>query len=94
MEKKGFKGPTPLKTGTTICGAICKVCFPYNETSYWYSTYIFQFLSQDGVILGADTRATEGSIVADKTCLKIHPITENIQYDYNIYPYFSVILKF
>ena len=33
---------------------------------------------QDGVILGADTRATEGPIVADKNCEKIHYIAPNI----------------
>lgn len=33
---------------------------------------------QDGVILGADTRATEGPIVADKNCAKIHYIAPNI----------------
>ena len=35
-------------------------------------------LSQDGVILGADTRATEGPIVADKNCEKIHYMAPNI----------------
>ncbi|GFZ00038.1 N-terminal nucleophile aminohydrolases (Ntn hydrolases) superfamily protein [Actinidia rufa] len=33
---------------------------------------------QDGVILGADTRATEGPIVADKNCEKIHFMAPNI----------------
>ncbi|KAK2550908.1 Proteasome subunit beta type-7 [Acropora cervicornis] len=33
---------------------------------------------QDGVILGADTRATEDTIVADKNCSKIHYIAPNI----------------
>lgn len=31
-----------------------------------------------GVCLGADTRATEGPIVADKNCEKIHYIAPNI----------------
>lgn len=35
-------------------------------------------LVQDGVILGADTRATEGPIVADKNCEKIHYMAPNI----------------
>ena len=35
-------------------------------------------LHQDGVILGADTRATEGPIVADKNCEKIHYMAPNI----------------
>lgn len=33
---------------------------------------------QDGVVLGADTRATEGPIVADKNCEKIHFMAPNI----------------
>jgi len=35
-------------------------------------------LLQDGVVLGADTRATEGPIVADKNCEKIHYMAPNI----------------
>ncbi|KAH0679147.1 hypothetical protein KY284_020232 [Solanum tuberosum] len=35
-------------------------------------TTIVGLIFQDGVILGADTRATEGPIVADKNCEKIH----------------------
>jgi 20S proteasome subunit beta 2 len=56
LTEKGFKQPTALKTGTTICGIVFK----------------------DGVVLGADTRATEGPIVADKNCTKIHFIAPNI----------------
>ena len=33
---------------------------------------------KDGVILGADTRATGGSEVADKNCEKIHYLADNI----------------
>lgn len=33
---------------------------------------------QDGIVLGADTRATEGTVVADKNCSKIHYIAKNI----------------
>nr|CDS32208.1 proteasome subunit beta type 7 [Hymenolepis microstoma] len=32
----------------------------------------------DGVVLGADTRATEGTIVSDKSCEKIHYVADNI----------------
>ncbi|XP_004641681.1 proteasome subunit beta type-7 [Octodon degus] len=32
----------------------------------------------DGIVLGADTRATEGMVVADKNCSKIHFIAPNI----------------
>lgn len=48
--------PTTLKTGTTICGVVCK----------------------DAVVLAADTRATEGPIVADKVCDKLHNMAVNI----------------
>ena len=40
--------------------------------------YHLSVLFQDGVILGADTRATEGPIVADKNCEKIHYMAPNI----------------
>jgi 20S proteasome subunit beta 2 len=33
---------------------------------------------KDGVVLGADTRATGGSEVADKNCEKIHYLADNI----------------
>ena len=33
---------------------------------------------QDGVVLGADTRSTASTIVADKNCEKIHFIADNI----------------
>ncbi|KAI0819722.1 20S proteasome subunit [Trametes gibbosa] len=42
-------------------------------------TTIVGCLFKDGIILGADTRATEGPIVADKNCEKIHFITDNIR---------------
>ncbi|KZT01667.1 proteasome subunit [Laetiporus sulphureus 93-53] len=42
-------------------------------------TTIVGCLFKDGIILGADTRATEGPIVADKNCEKIHYITESIR---------------
>jgi len=41
-------------------------------------TTIVGLIFQDGIVLGADTRATEGSIVADKNCEKIHYIASNI----------------
>lgn len=41
-------------------------------------TTICGVIYKDGVVLGADTRATEGSIVADKNCAKIHYISKNI----------------
>jgi len=41
-------------------------------------TTIAGVVFQDGVVLGADTRATGGSIVADKNCQKIHYMAPNI----------------
>ncbi|XP_012395781.1 proteasome subunit beta type-10 isoform X1 [Sarcophilus harrisii] len=41
-------------------------------------TTIAGLVFQDGVILGADTRATNDSVVADKNCEKIHFIAPNI----------------
>ncbi|KAI3381727.1 hypothetical protein SNEBB_008103 [Seison nebaliae] len=41
-------------------------------------TTIVGVIFKDGVVLGADTRATSDTIVADKNCSKIHYITNNI----------------
>lgn len=41
-------------------------------------TTIVGLVYADGIVLGADTRATEGPIVADKNCEKIHYIAPNI----------------
>lgn len=41
-------------------------------------TTIVGITFKDGVILGADTRATEGPIVADKNCEKIHFLAKNM----------------
>jgi len=41
-------------------------------------TTIVGMIYKDGVVLGADTRATEGPIVCDKNCEKIHYIAPNI----------------
>lgn len=41
-------------------------------------TTIVGVVFKDGICLGADTRATEGPIVADKNCEKIHYIAPNI----------------
>lgn len=41
-------------------------------------TTIAGVIFKGGVVLGADTRATEGPIVADKNCSKIHFIAPNV----------------
>lgn len=51
------------------------IVFPkYRKTG----TTICGIICGDTVILGADTRATEGPIVADKNCSKLHYISKNI----------------
>lgn len=45
---------------------------------YKTGTTIAGVIFKDGVVLGADTRATEDTIVADKNCSKIHYIANNI----------------
>jgi len=47
-------------------------------TAYKTGTTICGIIYKDGVVLGADTRATEDTIVADKNCSKIHYISDNI----------------
>ncbi|CAL8299752.1 unnamed protein product, partial [Lota lota] len=41
-------------------------------------TTIAGVVFRDGVVLGADTRATSGEVVADKMCAKIHHISSNM----------------
>ncbi|KAG9333698.1 hypothetical protein JZ751_010688 [Albula glossodonta] len=41
-------------------------------------TTIAGMIFKDGVVLGADTRATSGEVIADKNCSKIHYIAPNI----------------
>ncbi|KAI5632590.1 proteasome subunit domain-containing protein [Phthorimaea operculella] len=41
-------------------------------------TTIVGIIYEDGVILGADTRATEDKLVSDKNCTKIHYLAPNI----------------
>lgn len=50
----------------------------FHWTSFLEIICIFCVFLKDGVILGADTRATEGPIVADKNCEKIHKLASNI----------------
>lgn len=47
-------------------------------TAYKTGTTIVGVIYKDGVVLGADTRATEDTVVADKNCSKIHYIADNI----------------
>ncbi|TIC47451.1 proteasome subunit beta type-7 [Wallemia mellicola] len=42
-------------------------------------TTIVGCIYNNGLVLGADTRATEGEIIADKNCEKIHYLTDDIR---------------
>lgn len=55
---------------------LMQVLFDFAE-KHW-SSISECFSVKDGVVLGADTRATEGMVVADKNCSKIHYISPNI----------------
>ena len=54
--------PKLRKTGTTIVGCVCHD--PETDESF--------------VVLAADSRATDGSTVADKRCAKIHKLSYNV----------------
>ena len=41
-------------------------------------TTICACIYKDGIVLGADTRSTSGSTVAEKNCLKIHYLADNM----------------
>jgi 20S proteasome subunit beta 2 len=41
-------------------------------------TTIVGICFKDGVLMGADSRATAGNIIADKQCQKVHKLTESI----------------
>lgn len=47
-------------------------------------TTIVGCLFKDGIILGADTRATEGDIVADKNCEKVCSVSPPRRVERNI----------
>ncbi|KAL6569160.1 Proteasome subunit beta type-7-A [Orobanche hederae] len=83
LVQKGLKQQSFLKTGTTIVGLIFQFieefgAFGWNYMHFICSALDLADLAIDGVILGADTRATEGPIVADKNCEKIHYMAPNI----------------
>lgn len=54
------------------CRTVLHVCLMKPVHDPWSSAL------QDGVVLGADTRSTAGTTVADKNCEKIHYIAPNI----------------
>ncbi len=80
-----MKAPTATKTGTTIAGIVYKarVRGARRVACRWPARACAAdsrgaARAQDGVVLGADTRSTNGDTVADKNCEKIHYIAPNI----------------
>ncbi|XP_069698598.1 proteasome subunit beta type-7 [Periplaneta americana] len=56
---------------------LAKKGFPISKAKKTGTT-IVGIMYRDGIILGADTRATENTIVADKNCSKIHYLAPNM----------------
>jgi len=71
--KEGFKFDNTLRN--MMLSKLTGLSLPKMKKT---GTTIVGICFKDGVVLGADTRATEGSIVCDKNCQKIHYITSNI----------------
>ncbi|KRY33367.1 Proteasome subunit beta type-7 [Trichinella spiralis] len=67
LLKMGFKPPQCRSTGTTIAGLV-----------YDYCVHICCKLLKDGIVIGADSRATSGNIIGDKYCMKLHELAKNI----------------
>ena len=65
----GQKAPKANSTGTTIVAVTYKV---YGRRVAGPTQ--LQNL-QDGVVMGADSRATAGNVIADKHCEKVRPAT-------------------
>ncbi|CDJ52869.1 proteasome subunit beta type 7, putative [Eimeria brunetti] len=60
--------------GAAAAAGVCSSMPPLRKTG----TTICGVVFKGGVVLGADTRATEGPLVADKNCNKLHRISSNI----------------
>lgn len=68
-----------MVTGIVLpASLLCHVLVLEDCCCYLNVNLEFFVLLQDGVCLGADTRATEGMVVADKNCSKIHYISSNM----------------
>lgn len=84
--ERTLRVPHARKTGTTIAGLVFRVSRGFGLGGLEERLGVWRALSQrplppplqDGVILGADTRATNDSVVADKNCEKIHFIASKI----------------
>jgi len=58
--------------------ALCKMGLdPPKQTST--GTTIVALVTKDSVVMGADSRATAGNIIQDKSCKKVHYLTESIR---------------
>ncbi|KAK7847962.1 proteasome subunit beta type-7-a [Quercus suber] len=66
------------RTFLPVINFINPLYFVWISSFFRLADILFSICHQDGVILGADTRATEGPIVCDKNCEKIHYMAPNI----------------
>jgi len=73
-HRGGFNFDNTFRNQTMADKMTQSRCFEAKKTG----TTICGIVVKDAVILGADTRATEGTIVADKNCEKLHYIADNI----------------
>ncbi|XP_063794230.1 proteasome subunit beta type-7-like [Pseudophryne corroboree] len=74
--QRGFNFENCLRNNTLEAQASTNALKPPKARKT--GTTIAGIIYQDGVILGADRRATDDMVVADKNCAKIHYITDNI----------------
>ncbi|BFF96517.1 proteasome subunit beta type-7 [Drosophila madeirensis] len=72
LPRAGFNFDNCKRNATLLSGGFKP------PTTTKTGTTIVGIIYKDGVVLGADTRATEGPIVSDKNCAKIHYLAKNI----------------
>lgn len=75
LELRGGFSFENCQRNTSLEGLLPEFRIPHARKT---GTTIAGLVFRDGVILGADTRATNDSVVADKSCQKIHFIAPNI----------------
>ncbi|KAF0988213.1 hypothetical protein HZS_8094, partial [Henneguya salminicola] len=75
MEAVGFSFDNCRRNERLISNEKFKSNLPIPKKT---GTTIAGVLFKEGVIIGADTRSTMGTIVAEKNCLKVHYLTDNI----------------
>lgn len=77
-ELGGFDFSNVLRNGMIAHGAASGMGKFHIPSLKKTGTTICGVVFKGGVVLGADTRATEGTVISDKNCEKIHYIAPNI----------------